>query len=236
MARKNMIVSGGTGSGKTTMLNIISLFIPEGERILTIEDAAELRLSQTHWVSLESRPPNVEGRGQITIRDLFRNALRMRPDRIIIGECRGGESLDMLQAMNTGHDGSITTIHANSPRDVIGRLDSMVLMSSIDLPVRAIREMVASAIDVIVHTARLSDGGRKVTAISELVGLKDGLEIEMQDIFVFQQTGIASDGTVQGTFSATGYQPSFLPELKAKGIELSPTIFEAHADYPSFPH
>jgi pilus assembly protein CpaF len=221
-----MIVSGGTGSGKTTVLNIISAFIPEGERIITLEDAAELKLAQTHWVSLESRPPNVEGRGQITIRDLFRNALRMRPDRIIIGECRGGETLDMLQAMNTGHDGSLTTVHANSPHDVISRLDSMVLMSNIELPIRAIREMVASAVDVIVHTARLSDGSRKVTLISEIVDIVDGTEIALQDLFMFKQTGIASDGAVQGHFLASGHQPTFMEELLAKGIDLPASIFQ----------
>ncbi|PIQ84273.1 MAG: pilus assembly protein TadA [Candidatus Omnitrophica bacterium CG11_big_fil_rev_8_21_14_0_20_63_9] len=226
-ARKNLIISGGTGSGKTTFLNIVSAFIPEGERILTIEDAAELKLVQTHWVSLEGRPPSVEGKGQITIRDLFRNALRMRPDRIIIGECRGGETLDMLQAMNTGHDGSITTIHANSPRDVVSRMDSMVLMSNIDLPVRAIREMVASAIDVIIHTARLSDGSRKVTAISELIELRDGTDVVLQDIFMFRQTGVAPDGTVLGDFASTGKIPTFLQELKVKGIEIDPSMFKA---------
>ena len=224
-ARKNMIISGGTGSGKTTFLNIVSAFIPEGERIVTIEDAAELKLSQTHWVSLESRPPSVEGKGQITIRDLFRNTLRMRPDRIIIGECRGGESLDMLQAMNTGHDGSITTIHANSPRDVVSRLDSMVLMSNIDLPVRAIREMVSSAIHVIIHTARLSDGSRKCIAISELIGLSHEGDITMQDLFVFRQSGVASDGAVVGKFLATGKLPTFLDELKVKGMGVDESLF-----------
>ncbi len=228
--RKNMIISGGTGSGKTTFLNIVSAFIPEGERIITIEDAAELKLAQMHWVSLESRPPSVEGKGQIAIRDLFRNALRMRPDRIIIGECRGGETLDMLQAMNTGHDGSITTVHANSPRDVIGRLDSMVLMSNIDLPLRAIREMVASAIDVIIHTARMSDGTRKVTAIAEVGDqLVNGTDVVCQDLFVFQQTGVAPDGTVLGAFAATGNLPSFFNELKVKGTGLDASLFTASA-------
>jgi pilus assembly protein CpaF len=226
-ARKNMIISGGTGSGKTTLLNIVSAFIPEGERIITIEDAAELKLAQTHWVSLEARPPSVEGKGQITIRDLFRNSLRMRPDRIVIGECRGGETLDMLQAMNTGHDGSITTVHANSPRDVIGRLDSMVLMSNIDLPLRAIREMVYSAISLIIHTARLSDGSRKVTAISELVDLVNGTDILFQDLFLFQQTGVASDGRVLGQFMATGKLPTFFNELRVKGVPVEESIFSA---------
>jgi pilus assembly protein CpaF len=226
LGRKNMIISGGTGSGKTTLLNVVSAFIPDGERILTIEDAAELKLAQTHWVSLEARPPNVEGKGQIAIRDLFRNALRMRPDRILIGECRGAETLDMLQAMNTGHDGSITTVHANSPRDVIARLDSMVLMSNVDLPIRAIREMVASAIHVVLHTARLSDGSRKITAISELVGLTNELELVFQDLFVFQQTGVEPDGTVNGQFLTTGKRPTFFDEVKVKGVELDEAVFQ----------
>jgi len=225
IARRNIIISGGTGSGKTTMLNVISRFIPEHERIISLEDAAELRLIQTHWVSLETRPPNVEGKGQIAIRDLFRNVLRMRPDRIIVGECRGAETLDMLQAMNTGHDGSLTTVHANSPKDVISRLDSMVLMSNIDLPVRAIREMTASAVHLIIHTARLSDGSRKVISISELVGLSGQTDIEFQDLFIFKQTGVAPDGTVLGEFLATGQQPSFLRELKVKGIQLDDAVF-----------
>ena len=233
LARKNMIISGGTGSGKTTLLNIISACIPEGERIITIEDAAELKLVQTHWVSLEARPPNVEGKGQVAIRDLFRNALRMRPDRIVIGECRGAETLDMLQAMNTGHDGSITTVHANSPRDVITRLDSMVLMSNVDLPVRAIREMVGSAIDMIVHTARLSDGSRKITAITELVDLVHETEIVFQELFVFHQTGVSPDGTVLGEFRATGKLPTFFQELKVKGIKLDESSFQEAAVKPS---
>jgi len=232
LARKNMVISGGTGSGKTTLLNVVSAFIPEGERIITIEDAAELKLAQTHWVSLEARLPNIEGRGQVASRDLFRNALRMRPDRIIIGECRGAETLDMLQAMNTGHDGSITTVHANAPRDVISRLDSMVLMSNIDLPVRAIREMVSSAIDVIIHTARLSDGSRKITAITELIGLVHEAEIAFQDLFVFRQTGVAPDGTVLGEFVTTGKLPTFLDELKVKGIELDELLFSPAVKTP----
>jgi len=225
LARKNLIISGGTGSGKTTLLNIVSQFIPEWERIITIEDAAELQLVQSHLVSLEARPPSIEGKGQVAIRDLFRNALRMRPDRIIIGECRGAETLDMLQAMNTGHDGSITTVHANSPRDIITRLDSMVLMSNVELPVRAIREMVASAIDVVIHTARLADGSRKITAITELVGLVDQTEIAFQDLFVFRQTGVQPDGSVVGGFAATGTPPTFLHDLKVQGIPLDPSIF-----------
>jgi len=230
LTRKNMVISGGTGSGKTTMLNVVSAFIPEGERILTIEDAAELRLAQAHWVSLEGRPPNIEGKGAVSIRDLFRNALRMRPDRIIIGECRGAETLDMLQAMNTGHDGSITTVHANSPKDVISRLDSMVLMSNVELPVRAIREMAASAIDVVIHTARLSDGSRKITAISEVTGLTGEAEVIFQDLFVFRQTGVGADGTVQGEFVATGKRPTFFEELRMKGVGLDEAIFHGPED------
>ena len=227
MARKSMIISGGTGSGKSTLLNVVSQFIPAGERIITIEDAAELKLAQPHWVSLEGRPPNVEGRGAVTMRELFRNALRMRPDRIIIGECRGAETLDMLQAMNTGHDGSITTIHANSTRDVVSRMDSMVLMSNVDLPIRAIREMVASAIHLVLHTARLSDGTRKITAITELIGLVNEVDISFQDLFVFQQAGVGSDGKVLGRFTATGKLPKCLQEIRMKGIELDDSVFRS---------
>jgi septum site-determining protein MinD len=226
LSRKNMIVSGGTGSGKTTVLNALSEFIPEGERIITLEDAAELKLNQQHWVRLESRPPNIEGKGSLTIRDLFRNTLRMRPDRIIVGECRGIESLDMLQAMNTGHDGSMTTIHANSTADVLSRLDSMILMSGIELPVRAIREMVASAVDVIVHTARLSDGSRKVMGIAEVAGMKDEVHINLNDIFIFKQTGVDVQGKVQGYFTATGYKPTFLDEIRVRGISIADEIFK----------
>ena len=218
IARKNLIVAGGTGSGKTTLLNILSSYIPPTDRIITIEDAAELKLVQPHWVSLEARPQNVEGKGEITIRELFRNALRMRPDRIIIGECRGAETLDMLQAMNTGHEGSMTTVHANSPKDVIARLDSMVLMSSVELPIHAIREMVASAVHLIVHVSRMSDGSRRVVSITELLGLEEETEIKMREIFRFQQTGVDTDGAVLGSFTATGQFPTFLEELKVKGI------------------
>lgn len=225
--RKNIIVSGGTGSGKTTVLNVLSTFIPPNERIITLEDAAELKLKQEHWVRLESRPPNIEGRGAITVRDLFRNCLRMRPDRIIIGECRGAETLDMLQAMNTGHDGSLTTIHANSTHDVLVRLDSMILMSGVELPIRAIREMIASAINIIIHTARLSDGTRKIIQITELTGMKDEVHVELQDIFVFRQTGIDSQAKVLGGFQATGYIPSFMEEIKIKGISLPQDVFQA---------
>lgn len=225
LSRKNTIVSGGTGSGKTTVLNVLSEFIPEHERIITIEDAAELKLHQQHWVRLESRPPNIEGKGAISIRDLFRNTLRMRPDRIIIGECRSIETLDMLQAMNTGHDGSMTTIHANSTHDVLTRLDSMILMSGVELPIRAIREMIASAVDVIVHTARLSDGSRKVIQITEITGMSDDLHIELRDIFIFKQVGIDNQGNVLGDFQATGYAPSFLNDIKVRGIPLSEDVF-----------
>ena len=225
--RKNIIVSGGTGSGKTTVLNVLSSFIPENERIITIEDAAELKLSQDHWARLESRAPNVEGKGAITIRDLFRNTLRMRPDRIIIGECRGAESLDMLQAMNTGHDGSMTTLHANSPHDVLARLDSMILMSGAELPVRAIREMIASAIELIIHSARLSDGTRKILAVSEVTGMIDENHIGMQDIFVFKQTGTDEKHRVIGEFRATGYVPSFYDTMLVRGIKISKDIFKA---------
>ncbi len=225
LCRKNIIVSGGTGSGKTTVLNILSEFIPENERIITIEDAAELKLHQEHWVRLESRPPNIEGKGLIGIRDLFRNTLRMRPDRIIIGECRGMETLDMLQAMNTGHDGSMTTVHANSTQDVLVRLDSLILMSGVELPIRAIREMVASAINIVVHTARLSDGTRKVTQITEVTGMKDDVHIDLKDVFVFRQTGIGKGGAILGEFEATGYVPSFIDEIKLKGIPLSEDMF-----------
>ncbi|PIP20462.1 MAG: pilus assembly protein TadA [Candidatus Omnitrophica bacterium CG23_combo_of_CG06-09_8_20_14_all_40_11] len=226
LCRKNLIVSGGTGSGKTTVLNALSEYLPEGERIITLEDAAELKLNQRHWVRLESRPPNIEGKGGITIRDLFRNTLRMRPDRIIVGECRGTESLDMLQAMNTGHDGSMTTVHANSTADVLSRLDSMILMSGVELPVRAIREMIASAVDVIVHTARLSDGSRKVLGIAEVAGMKDKMHININDIFIFKQTGVDIQGKVQGYFTATGYKPSFIDEIRIRGVAISDEIFK----------
>jgi pilus assembly protein CpaF len=222
--RKNIIVSGGTGSGKTTFLNMLSGYLPEGDRIVTIEDAAELRLTQDHVIRLESRPPNIEGRGAITIRDLVRNALRMRPDRIVVGECRGGESLDMLQAMNTGHDGSLTTVHANTPRDVISRLETMVLMSGMDLPARAIREQIAAAVDLIAHEARLSDGSRRITKITEVLGL-EGNQIVMQDIFEYKQTGLDPHGRVKGFFTATGSVPTFLENLAARGLAIDHSIF-----------
>ncbi|MFU8779708.1 MAG: ATPase, T2SS/T4P/T4SS family [Kiritimatiellia bacterium] len=222
--RKNIIVSGGTGSGKTSLLNVISSYIPQQDRILTIEDAAELKLKQDHVVSLEARPPNIEGKGAVTIRDLVRNALRMRPDRIVVGECRGGEALDMLQAMNTGHDGSLTTVHANAPRDVISRLETMVLMSGMELPVRAIREQIASAVDIIVHESRFSDGTRKVTNVTEIVG-QEGEQITMQDIFAFKQTGVDENGKVTGALNATGSVPTFLEEISARGLHIDHTIF-----------
>ncbi|SHI69417.1 CpaF family protein [Desulfofundulus thermosubterraneus] len=223
-ARLNIVVSGGTGSGKTTMLNVLSSFIPEDERIVTIEDSAELQLRQEHVVTLESRPPNIEGKGAITIRDLVKNALRMRPDRIVVGEVRSGEALDMLQAMNTGHDGSLTTGHANSPRDMLSRLETMVLMAGMDLPVRAIREQIASAVDLIVQQSRLKDGSRKVTHITEVLGM-EGETIVMQDIFIFEQTGVDEMGRVVGRFTATGIRPRFMPRLEAAGISLPPDIF-----------
>src|SRR6266508_2311517 len=217
-ARLNIFVSGGTGSGKTTMLNILSSFIPNDERIITIEDAAELQLRQEHVVTLESRPSNVEGEGEITIRDLLRNALHMRPDRIIVGECRAGEALDMIQAMTTGQEGSLSTGHANSPRDLLRRLEPMVLMTGYEMPLRAIREQVASAVDLIVHTARLKDGTRKVVNITEVYGIEDD-EILTQDVFAFEQTGV-EDGRVQGDLKPTGIRPTFMGKFQANGIQL----------------
>jgi Flp pilus assembly CpaF family ATPase len=216
--RLNVLISGGTGSGKTTFLNILSSYIPERERIVTIEDSAELFLNQPHVVRLESRPANIEGRGEITIRDLVRNSLRMRPDRIIVGECRGGEALDMLQAMNTGHDGSLTTAHANSPRDALARMETMVLMAGFDLPVRAIREQIASAVDLIVQTARMRDGSRKIIAVSEIVGM-EGDVVTMQEIIRFQQHGVDKDSKVAGEFQYTGVQPQCLRRFDEYGIE-----------------
>ena len=217
-SRKNIIISGGTGSGKTTLLNVLSGHIPEQERVVTVEDAAELQLSQPHVVSLESRPANMEGRGEYTIRDLVKNALRMRPDRIIVGECRGGEALDMLQAMNTGHEGSMTTTHANSPREAAGRIETLALMSGLDLPARAIREQIAQSIDIILQQTRFSDGSRRVTAISEVVGLDVDGEIELYDIFAFHRTGTGEGGKVVGEFRASGYLPSFLDDFIAQGL------------------
>ena len=227
--RKNIIVAGGTGSGKTTLLNLLSGFIPRTERIVTVEDAAELRLQQPHVVRLEARPPNIEGKGAVTIRDLVKNCLRMRPDRIIVGECRSGEALDMLQAMNTGHDGSLTTVHANSPRDVISRLETMVMMSGMELPSKAIREQIASAVDIIIHESRLSDGSRKVVAITEVTGL-EGNQIVMQDIFAFNQTGVGENGKVIGEFKPTGAIPTWLDQLAGRGIKVDTRMFDPAAD------
>ena len=224
-ARVNILVSGGTGSGKTTTLNVLSSFIPNDERIVTIEDAAELRLQQEHVVTLESRPANLEGKGAIAIRDLVRNALRMRPDRIIVGEVRSGEALDMLQAMNTGHDGSLTTAHANTPRDALTRLETMVLMSGLDLPVRAIREQIASALDVVLQQSRIRDGSRKVTYITEVQHM-EGNTITTQDIFRYVQTGIDSDGKSVGHFETTGLQPNFIEKFKMNGITLPEGFFD----------
>lgn len=223
VARLNVVVSGGTGSGKTTLLNILSGFIPEDERIVTVENAAELQLRQDHVVTLESRPPNIEGKGEVTIRDLVINCLRMRPDRIVVGECRGGEALDMLQAMNTGHDGSLTTAHSNSPRDTLARLETMCLMAGMDLPVRAIREQVSSAVDLIVHEERMRDGSRKVVNVTEVQGM-EGDVIVMQDIFAFEQTGIEG-GKVIGRLKATGIRPKFMDRIEAANIRLPPNIF-----------
>jgi pilus assembly protein CpaF len=222
-ARLNLFVSGGTGSGKTTTLNVLSSFIPNDERIVTIEDAAELQLRQDHVITLESRPPNLEGEGEITIRQLLRNAMHMRPDRIIVGECRAGEALDMLQAMTTGHDGSLSTGHANTPKDMLRRLETMVLMTGYDLPLRAIREQMASAVDLIVHTARLKDGQRKVVNITEVYGIEDD-EILTQDIFAFEQTGIV-DGKIQGGLAPTGVRPTFMDQFRKAGITLPPGDF-----------
>ncbi len=222
--RRNLVISGGTGSGKTTLLNILAGFISEEERIVTVEDAAELNLPQPHVVTLEARPVNLEGRGAVTIRDLVRNCLRMRPDRIVVGECREGEALDMLQAMNTGHDGSLTTVHANAPKDAIGRMETMVLMSGMDLPVRAIREQIASAVHLIVQQSRLQDGSRKVTQISEVAGIEDGAVV-LKDVFVFRQTGVDRTGKVTGEFKATGYIPTFVKELAARGIGVEERMF-----------
>ena len=222
--RMNIVISGGTGSGKTTLLNILSNFIPDNDRIITVEDAAELKLSQPHLVSLESRPPNLEGKGAIPIRDLVKNCLRMRPDRIVVGECRGGEALDMLQAMNTGHDGSLTTAHANTPRDVMSRLEVMVMMSGIDLPERAIREQISSAVNIVLQQSRLADGSRVVTHISEITGM-EGDVIQLNDIFLYKQEGFDNDGKVIGEFVSTGQVPTFYESLRDRGIPVDMSIF-----------
>ncbi|MHB8789824.1 MAG: ATPase, T2SS/T4P/T4SS family [Desulfobulbaceae bacterium] len=222
--RKNIIISGGTGSGKTSFLNVLSGFIPHTERIITVEDSAELKLDQPHVVSLEARPPNMEGKGAIIIRDLVKNCLRMRPDRIVVGECRSGETLDMLQAMNTGHDGSLTTVHANSPRDLISRLEVMVMMAGMELPEKAIREQIASAVNIVVQQSRFSDGSRKVTHITEITGMESGV-IQMQDIFLFKQRGIDENGRILGEFAATGRVPEFYEGLKQRGLPMDMTLF-----------
>jgi pilus assembly protein CpaF len=218
LGRRNIVISGGTGSGKTTLLNVLAGFIPDDERIVTIEDAAELRLPQSHVVSLETKPSNLEGKGEYTIRDLVKNSLRMRPDRIVVGECRGGEALDMLQAMNTGHDGSLTTGHANSPRDMMARLETMVLMAGMDLPVRAIRDQIASAIHLVVQQARLPDGSRRVTHVTEVVGLDLDGRLILEDIFEYKRRGVGPDGKIIGEMVLTGYIPSFIPDLVDQGI------------------
>lgn len=224
-ARLNVLISGGTGAGKTTLLNALSAFIPENERIVTIEDSAELQLQQPHVVRLETRPPNIEGKGEVTQRDLVRNALRMRPDRIVIGEVRGGEAIDMLQAMNTGHDGSLTTIHANTPRDAMARLETMIQMTGMRLSDRAMRQQIASAINLVVQVARLSDGSRRVTSISEITGM-EGETITMQEIFQYERTGVDQQGQVLGRFRPTGIRPRFAERLKACGLQLPRIFFE----------
>jgi pilus assembly protein CpaF len=223
-ARLNIVISGGTGSGKTTLLNVLASFVPTDERIITIEDSAELQLPQEHVITLESRPANIEGEGAITIRDLVKNCHRMRPDRIVVGECRSGEALDMLQAMNTGHDGSLTTVHANSPRDALSRLETMALMAGLDLPSRAIRDQIASAINLVVQQSRLQDGSRRITHITEVTG-QEGNVFTSADVFVFQQTGLAPDGKVYGQFVPTGYVPAFVDSLSRRGIKVPREIF-----------
>jgi pilus assembly protein CpaF len=224
LAHLNIVISGGTGSGKTTLLNVLSSYIPEEERIITIEDAAELQLQQEHVLRMETKVANVDGKGAVSIRDLVRNSLRMRPDRIVVGECRGGEALDMLQAMNTGHDGSLTTLHANSPRDALSRLETMVLMSGMDLPLKVVRQQISSAVDVIIQQTRLKDGSRKVTAITEVVGM-EGETVVLTDIFKFEQTGIGQHGKILGELKPTGIRPIFSPRLEAAGFKLGAEIF-----------
>jgi pilus assembly protein CpaF len=222
--RRNVLISGGTGSGKTTLLNILSNHIPDGERVITVEDAAELQLSMSNLISLEARPANVEGKGAVSIRDLVRNCLRMRPDRIVVGECRGGEALDMLQAMNTGHDGSLTTVHANAPRDALARLEVMVLMAGMELPVSAIRQQISSAVNLIVQQSRMSDGSRKITHVTEVTGMENGV-IQLQDLFLFKQQGYDADNRVAGEFAPTGRVPEFYEELAARGLDVDRSIF-----------
>jgi pilus assembly protein CpaF len=230
--RLNIIVSGGTGSGKTTFLNVLSGYIPADERIVTCEDAAELRLRQVHVISLESKPQNVEGRGAISIRDLVRNCLRMRPDRIVVGECRGAEALDMLQAMNTGHDGSMSTLHANNPRDAVNRLETLVLLAGTELPSRAIRTQIASAVNVVVQTERLRGGSRKVVSVAELMGMKEG-EIVLQELFAFKQLGVSADGRAVGYHTATGARSVFIQHFRSDGIELPEAMFAPTPEPPA---
>ena len=224
MAHLNIVISGGTGSGKTTLLNVLSSFIPEEERIITIEDAAELQLQQDHVLRMETKVANTDGRGAVSIRDLVRNSLRMRPDRIVVGECRGGEALDMLQAMNTGHDGSLTTLHANTPRDALSRLETMVLMSGMDLPLKVVRQQISSAVDLIIQQTRLKDGSRKITAITEVVGM-EGEIVVLTDIFKFEQTGVGENGKIIGELKPTGIRPIFGPQLEAAGFKLGAELF-----------
>ncbi|MDN5881261.1 MAG: Flp pilus assembly complex ATPase component TadA, partial [Nitrosospira sp.] len=226
----SILISGGTGSGKTTLLNMMSGFIPPSERIVTIEDAAELRLQQPHVVRLETRPPNVEGKGEISQRALVKNSLRMRPDRVIIGEVRGGEALDMLQAMNTGHEGSMATVHANTPRDALGRIENMVSMAGLNLPIKAVRQQITSAIWAVIQVSRLTDGKRKLTSIQEITGMEGDI-ITMQEIYSFEQTGMAADGTVQGHFRATGIRPKFAERLRIYGIPLGEELFNPSRRY-----
>jgi pilus assembly protein CpaF len=228
-ARLNVLISGGTGSGKTTSLNILSGFIPHDERVVTIEDSAELQLQQPHVVRLETRPPNIEGRGEVTSRDLVRNSLRMRPERIIVGEVRGAEALDMLQAMNTGHDGSLTTIHANSPRDALGRVENMVSMTGINFPIKALRAQIAAAIDVVIQVSRLEDGSRKLVSIQEINGMEGDI-ITMSELFTFDRSGVDNDGKVVGRIKATGVVPGFYKNLAARGIDLPIEMFEPDWD------
>ena len=224
-ARLNVLISGGTGSGKTTLLNALSSFIPSDERLVTIEDAAELRLQQEHVVRLETRPPNSEGRGEVVARDLVKNALRMRPDRIIVGEVRGGEALDMLQAMNTGHEGSLTTVHANTPRDALARLETMILMAGTNLPNRAMREQISSALDLIIQASRLSDGSRRIISVTEVTGM-EGEVVTTQEIYRFRRRGISPEGKIVGQFEATGVRPAFTERLRVSGVELPSRMFE----------
>jgi pilus assembly protein CpaF len=225
--RANIMISGGTGTGKTTLLNVLSNFIPDSQRIITIEDAAELQINKTHVISLEARAANVEGMGAVSIRELVRNTLRMRPDRIVVGECRGGEALDMLQAMNTGHDGSLSTVHANSPRDALARLETLVLMAGVELPSRAIREQIASAINLVVQCSRLPDGSRKITGITEISGLGENGIFLTQEVFVFKQQGVDAAGRVVGKYEATGTIPRIVERLRSRGVKLAMEVFAA---------